>query len=53
VWDSTDIVIEERAKVFFSTQMRSDYGPMDWEMVRLSPRIYNKFISYEISQTLE
>jgi len=53
VWDSTDTVIEERAKIFFSTQMRSDYGPMDWEMVRLSPRIYNKFISYEISQTLE
>jgi hypothetical protein len=53
VWDSTDAKIEERAKLFFSTQMRSDYGPMDWEMVRLSPRIYNKFITYEISQTLE
>ena len=53
VWDSTDTIIEERAKFFFSTQMRSDYGPMDWKMVMLSPRIYNKFITNEISQTLE
>lgn len=53
VWDSTDAKIEERAKLFFSTQMRSDYGPIDSKMVMLSPRIYNKFITYEISQTLE
>ncbi|MCF7954400.1 MAG: hypothetical protein K9M75_01225 [Phycisphaerae bacterium] len=53
VWDSTDVVVEARAKQFFNSQMRSDYGPMDWKIVMVSPRIYNKFITYEISKTLE
>ncbi|MBW8014795.1 MAG: hypothetical protein FVQ82_01290 [Planctomycetes bacterium] len=53
VWDSTDAKTEERIKSFFSTQMRSGYKPMEWEIVMYSPRIYNKFITYEISQTLE
>lgn len=53
VWDSTDATTEARIKSFFRTQMRSGYDPVDWKMVMLSPRIYNKFITYEISQTLE
>jgi len=53
VWDSTDAKTEERVKAFFNTEMRSGYDPMDWKIVMLSPRIYNKFITYEISKTLE
>ena len=53
VWDSTDTGIEQRAKAFFDSQMSSGYDPVDWKIVMLSPRIYNKFVTYEISQTLE
>lgn len=52
VWDSTDVKIEERAKLFFKTEMRSGYDPLDWKIVMLSPRIYNKFITHEISEAL-
>jgi len=52
VWDSTDAKIEERAKSFFSTEMRSGYDPMNWKIVMVSPRIYNKFITHEISEAL-
>jgi len=53
VWDSTDANTERRAKQFFDTEMRSGYGPEKSKIVILSPRIYNKFIAHEISQTLQ
>lgn len=53
VWDSTDANTERRAREFFNTEMRSGYGPEEWKMVMLSPRLYNKFIAYEISETLK
>lgn len=53
VWDSTDITIENRIKSFFKKHMRSGYDPLDWKITMLSPRIYNKFIAYEVSRTME
>lgn len=53
VWDSTDASTEEKVKSFFRNQMRSGYDPADWKMVLLSPRLYNKFITFEIAQTFE
>ncbi len=53
VWDSADSETEVRVKSFFKKQMRSNYDPLDWKMVMLSPRMYNKFVTYEISETLE
>ena len=53
VWDSTDVAIENRIQSFFNKQMRSGYEPMEWEITMLSPRIYNKYVAYEIARTLE
>ena len=53
VWDSTDAAVEKRIESFFKKQMRSGYDPMKWKLTMLSPRIYNKFIAYEISETME
>lgn len=53
VWDSTDAAVEKRIESFFTLQMRSGYDPMQWKLTMLSPRIYNKFVAYEIARTLE
>ena len=51
VFDSTDAEIEARIKAFYKTQ-RSGYVPMDWKMVTVSPRMYNKFVAHEIAKTI-
>ena len=53
VWDSADKRVERRMKKFFKNQMRTGYGPMDWELLITSPRAFNKFVVYEISETFE
>ncbi|AQT66939.1 hypothetical protein STSP2_00077 [Anaerohalosphaera lusitana] len=53
VWDSTDGNVVERIKRFFETQMREGYKPMDWRMALKSPRIFNKFVAYEVAETLQ
>lgn len=53
IWDSTDVDTETRVKAFYKKQMRKEYEPLDWKMVMLSPRMYNKFVTYEISETLK
>lgn len=47
-WDTTDKLTEERMKTFFEDQMRADYSPADWRLVRMSPLTFQKFIAYEI-----
>ncbi len=51
VWDSTDKRVEQRMKIFFSTQMRSGYQPMNWDLLITSPRAFNKFVVHEVAQT--
>jgi hypothetical protein len=52
VWDATDKGFEERAKRYFSVVMKGDYSPMDWRVINASPRAFNKFVAYEVCQTL-
>ena len=52
VWDSTDKATEQRMQKFFENQMRSGYQPMNWQVLETSPRYFNKFVAYEITQTL-
>lgn len=51
IWDSTDKLVERRMKRFHKKYMRSNYGPMDWELLITSPRAFNKFVVYEIAET--
>ena len=51
IWDSTDKLVERRMKKFYKEYMRSNYGPMDWELLITSPRAFNKFVVYEVAET--
>ena len=52
VWDSTDKRVERRMRLFFNSQMRAGYQPLDWELLITSPRAFNKFVACEVAQTL-
>lgn len=52
VWDSTDKAIEERMRGFFATEMREGYDPLNWKLGLISPNVFNKFVCYEIAETL-
>jgi len=52
VWDSGDKAVENRMRKFFEEQMRSGYEPMDWQIMLLSPRAFERFVVYEITETL-
>lgn len=52
VWDTTDKAVVNRIQRFFEDAMRDGYEPMNAEFVRTSPKAFNKFVCYEICQTL-
>ena len=52
VWDSSDKRVERRMRLYFNSQMRVGYQPLDWELLVTSPRAFNKFVACEIAQTL-
>lgn len=52
VWDSTDRQVELRMQKYFKKEIRRGYQPLDWEIMVTSPRAFNKFVVYEIGQTL-
>jgi hypothetical protein len=52
VWDSTDKRVERRMRVFFNSQMRAGFEPLNWELFITSPRAFNKFVACEVAQTL-
>ncbi|MHC5146714.1 MAG: hypothetical protein ACYSOK_06415 [Planctomycetota bacterium] len=52
VWDSTDRQVELRMKEYYKKEVRQGYQPLDWKIMVTSPRAFNKFVVYEIGQTL-
>jgi hypothetical protein len=52
VWDSTDKELSARMKGFFEQEMRGGYEPLNWKMGLVSPNVFNKFVCYEIGETL-
>jgi len=52
VWDTTDKAVEKRIQRFFNDRMRSGYEPMDWQIAMISPKVFEKFIAYELAETL-
>jgi hypothetical protein len=52
VWDSTDRQVELRMKEYYDEEIRRGYQPLDWKIMVTSPRAFNKFVVYEIGQTL-
>ncbi len=53
IWDSTNQQTELRIKKFFEDHMRTTgYEPIDWRLAMLSPAVFQKFVAYEVAQTL-
>jgi hypothetical protein len=52
VWDSTDRNVELRMKRFYTSEMRTGYQPLNWEILITSPLAFNKFVVYEVISTL-
>ena len=52
VWDTTDKETARRIRTYFRKGMRTGYDPYDWELAMVSPRIFAKFVAYEIARTL-
>jgi hypothetical protein len=51
-WDSTDKHTEESIKRFFADNMRSGYEPMNWQLAIISPKFFEKFVAFEVADTL-
>jgi len=52
VWDSTDRQVELRMQEYYEKEIRQGYQPLDWKIMVTSPRAFNKFVVYEVGQTL-
>lgn len=52
VWDSSDKAVEKRMQTFFKEQMRTGYEPMNWQILTTSPRAFDRFVAFEVAQTL-
>jgi hypothetical protein len=52
LWDSSDKQLARRMKIYYDRRMRPDYEPMDWSLLVTSPKLFNKFVAYEIASTL-
>ncbi len=52
VWDSADKAVENRMQTFFKEHMRTGYEPMDWQILITSPRAFERFVAFEVAQTL-
>lgn len=52
VWDSGDKAVQRRMQRFFKEQMRTGYEPMDWQILITSPKAFERFVAWEVAQTL-
>lgn len=52
VWDSTDADLAKRMKGYFKTEMVDEYQPLNWRMGLVSPNIFNKFVCFEVAETV-
>ena len=50
-WDTTDRVTESRIREFFRKGMRENYGPLDWRLATVSPKVFQKYVAWEVSET--
>jgi len=52
-WDTADKETQERIKRYFKNEVRAGYQPLREDLVSISPIEFNKFVAYEIVQTLD
>ena len=52
-WDTADKETQERIRRYFRDQVRTGYEPLREDLVIISPIEFNKFVSYEVVETLD
>jgi len=52
IWDTTDKVVEQRVNYFFEKEMRGGYGPHKGRLALISPRMFQKFVAWEVARTI-
>lgn len=52
VWDTTEKETERRVKYFFENKMRSGYGPDRARLALMSPRMFQKYVAWEVARTI-
>lgn len=52
VWDTTDQDTEWRIRRYFAREIRSGYDPLGWELILKSPRAFERYVAYELAETL-
>ncbi len=52
VWETADKETEHRIRSYFNRRMRSGYEPMDWQVATISPKVFTRFVTYEVASTL-
>ena len=52
VWDSTDKAVEKRMQQFYQNCLSKDYDPLEYRLMKVSPRAFVKFVTGEIAMTI-
>jgi hypothetical protein len=52
MWDTRDRKTEERLKEYFSAEIAQALEPIQWRLGLISPQAFEKFVAYEVSETL-
>jgi hypothetical protein len=52
VWDTRDREVEKRIEDYFEHEMASKYEPVEWRFGTVSASAFEKFVAYEVAQTL-
>jgi hypothetical protein len=52
VWDTAERNVENRICRYFRREIRSGYEPLGPELVLKSPRAFERFVAYEVANTL-
>lgn len=53
VWDGTNKATESRIKNYFQNQIRSNFAPLNQQLIIVSPLEFIKFVAYEVAETLK
>jgi hypothetical protein len=52
LWDTRDRDVEDRIRAFFEDRMAHRYEPVNWQIANVSTSAFEKFVAYEVAQTL-
>ncbi len=52
VWDASEEDIRRRMEAFCERELGHGPEPLDWELATVSPRVFGKYVAWEVARTL-